>query len=136
MSMKAVIEQKLRAEFAPEALDDSRDLDGRTDIFSLGVVLYQLITGSLPFHGVARMLITQTLTETPPRPTSRNSQIPAALERICLKAMARDRDDRYASCTELADDLRRFLNGHPVLASRPGWCASRGRADRRRLLRL
>jgi WD40 repeat protein/tRNA A-37 threonylcarbamoyl transferase component Bud32 len=105
------------AYMAPEqARGEGHAVDGRADIYSLGVVLYQLVTGELPFRGTQRMLLHQVLHDEPRPPRSLNDRIPRDLETICLKAMAKEARQRYASAADLAEDLRRFLRGEPIRA--------------------
>src|SRR5262249_51962262 len=80
-----------------------------SDQYSLGTVLYEMLTGHTPFSGTPQVVLYHTLNSTPPAPRSLNPAIPPELERICLKAMARQAKERYASCQELAGDLRRWL---------------------------
>jgi serine/threonine protein kinase len=95
-------------------------VDHRTDIYSLGVTLYELLTGSAAVLGKDREQILNALTlDEPRRPRKFDPAIPEDLETIVLKAMAREPSERYATAKELADDLRNFLENRPVIARRP-----------------
>jgi WD40 repeat protein/tRNA A-37 threonylcarbamoyl transferase component Bud32 len=121
------------AYMSPEqAKGEGHSVDGRADVYSLGVILYQLLTGELPFRGTPRMLLHQVLHDEPRRPRSLNDHIPRDLETICLKAIAKEPGRRYATAAELADDLRRFLDGKPIRARSVGRLERGWRWARRR----
>jgi WD40 repeat protein len=110
------------AYMSPEqAQGESHRVDGRSDVYSLGVVFYELLTGELPFRGNVRMLLHQVLRDEPRPPRRVDDRIPRDLETICLKAMAKEPERRYQTAGELAGDLRRFLQGEPVHARPVGW---------------
>jgi hypothetical protein len=95
-------------------------VDHRTDIYSLGVTLYELLTLRHAFPGEDRQeLLRQIAFEEPPAPRRLNKAIPVELETIVLKAIAKNPAARYATAQELADDLRRFLEDKPIKARRP-----------------
>src|SRR5262245_54233618 len=95
-------------------------VDHRTDIYSLGVTLYELLTLEPVFPGRDRQELLRQIAFEEPRPPRRlNRAIPAELETIVLKAMEKNPADRYATAQELADDLERFLKDEPIRARRP-----------------
>ncbi len=107
---------------SPEQAQARRGVvDQRTDIYSLGVTLYELLTLRPAFEGRDHQeLLRQIATEEPVTPRRLNRAIPRDLETIVLKAMAKDPSHRYGTAQELAADLGRFLADEPILARRPG----------------
>lgn len=89
--------------------------DRRADIYSLGVVLFQLLTGELPFRGNVRMLIHQVIHEQPPSPR-KLTKVSKDMETICLKCLEKDPAKRYQTADGLANDLRRFTRRQPIQA--------------------
>ncbi len=85
-------------------------IGARSDIYSLGVVLYRMLCGTLPFVATDKEKLYRQIVEVQPEPPSRiDAEVPEALERVCLRAMAKDRGERYEAARELAEDLREFL---------------------------
>ena len=104
------------AYMSPEQIDNLKGIDSRSDIYSLGCVLYQLLTGHPPFTGTIRMVLWQIINEEPIAPRRMDERIPAALENICLKAMSKDRRARYPTASAFANDLQSFLQGQRTIA--------------------
>ena len=110
------------AYMSPEQLTAGRTpLDHRTDIYSLGATLYELLTLQRPFVGERRdQVLSQILHKDPRPPRSINKKVPVDLETICLKAMEKDPDRRYQTAGALAEDLRRYVNRFAISARRVG----------------
>jgi serine/threonine protein kinase len=104
-----------------QAVADPMDIDKRTDIYSLGVILYELLTGRLPYT-VSKKLheAIQAIRESDPDPLGKvNRAYRGDIETITRKALEKDRTQRYASAAEMAADIQRYLNAEPIAARPP-----------------
>jgi hypothetical protein len=112
---------------APEQLDPSQPIDARTDVYALGVILYELLAGHPPYDRPSDLEILDAIRAGQPRlPIEIQPDVPEPLQAIALKAMERDAGLRYASARDMALDLRRFLSGRGVLARPSLYAATLG----------
>jgi serine/threonine-protein kinase len=121
------------AYMAPEQAEGRLDLfDARTDIYGLGAMLYEILTGRPPFAGSdTHDVLRKVREEEPARPRQVCAQTPPALEAVCLRALAKKRDQRYATAGELAQEVQRWLADEPVEAYRDPLLTRAGRWARR-----
>ncbi len=104
--------------FSPEQTQPNAALDARSDVFSLGIVLYELLTGALPFREETIPEQIRSIRERDPvLPRRVDPNVPGGLQDVCLKALEKDPADRYSSAREMAADLERYLADEPVLAA-------------------
>ncbi|RPJ60539.1 MAG: serine/threonine protein kinase, partial [Acidobacteria bacterium] len=117
----------------PEQAGSGEKVSRRSDVYGLGATLYHVLTGRAPFHGEsAAQVVHEVLTTEPVSPRSLQPSIPRDLETVCLKCLEKDPQRRYPSARAVAEELRRFLEGKPVLAHPVGvagrawrWCRRR-----------
>lgn len=123
---------------SPEQIQGSRAIDGRADVFSLGVTLFLMLTSRLPFQGASNIeTVKHVLRSKAPKLSHFRADVPEALETIVSRCLCKDPDDRYSTATELAADCARWLIGEGISAnpvsSKFGWGKS-GHGDHSRWL--
>src|SRR5262249_49998745 len=107
-------------------------IDGRTDIYSLGATLYELLTLRPVFDGADRNEVLRKIAQDEPTPLRKlNAAAPPNLETIVHKTLSKEPSDRYATARDLADDLGRFLDARPITARPPGWLERSSKWTRR-----
>lgn len=111
---------------APEQLDLSRPIDARTDVYALGVIFYELLCGRTPYAGSDGEVAALIREGRPPLPVEHDSRVPEPLQAIALTAMDPDPERRYQSALDMAADIRRFLDGRPVLARPSAYATTLG----------
>ncbi|MFK7769805.1 MAG: serine/threonine protein kinase [Mariniblastus sp.] len=116
------------AYMSPEQILCPHQVDLRADIYSVGVVMYEMLAGELPFRGSHRMVLKQSAHDQPPSLRRRDDSISEDLESICLKAMSKNPNTRYQSALAMHADIGRWLEGSHVnarqnaIAKRLAWC--------------
>ncbi|MBA4192407.1 MAG: hypothetical protein C0467_30945, partial [Planctomycetaceae bacterium] len=119
------------AYMSPEQAAGRPDVDERADIYALGAILYHIITGQYPHRGRGQAMLQDIREGELIPPSAIASDVARPLEAICLKSMAKFREDRYTGAQNLADDVERFLAGEPVSVYRERWPERLSRWTRR-----
>ncbi|MFN0052623.1 MAG: protein kinase domain-containing protein [Planctomycetales bacterium] len=108
------------AYMSPEQAQGTTPAEPRSDVYGLGLTLYEALTGEVPFRGDLHLVLQQIVRDEPRRPAAIAASIPRDVEVMCLKAIAKDASRRYVSAAQFQEDLRRWERGEPIIARPAG----------------